>query len=83
MGDNPSALNVDITLITRSVMKKLERLKLKKVASPFEHLDENSLAMLLGGYGGGTGGSSCAATGSSCGCDGTCVCNCNPPISGY
>ncbi len=61
--------------------KKLKKLKLKEVSSKFERVKDDSLSILLGGYtSGGTGGSSCNATGSSCGCDGTCMCNCSPPI---
>lgn len=62
--------------------KKFEKLSREKVCSGFERLNNESLAMILGGKSTveGTGGCSCGATGSSCGCDGTARCNCNPPI---
>ncbi len=46
--------------------------------SNYHRLEEKEISLILGGYG-GTGGSSCAQTGSSCGCDGTCTCSCPPP----
>ena len=58
--------------------KKLEKLSREKVCSGFERLNNESLAMILGGKSTveGTGGCSCGATGSSCGCSSTSVCNC-------
>jgi hypothetical protein len=66
--------------ILNFMKKKLEKLKLREVNTSYAKLSNTSLIMLLGGtYGGGTGGSSCGRTGSSCGCDGVCRCNCAPP----
>jgi hypothetical protein len=57
-----------------------EKLMNVKSSSPFDKLSKESLVKVLGGATAlNTGGSSCAHTGSSCGCDGTCVCNCPPP----
>ena len=60
-------------------MKKNKYSNLKrKIKSNFEHLETNSLALIIGGIG-NTDGLSCNNTSSSCGCDGTSVCNCVPP----
>lgn len=60
---------------------RFERMSQEKICSGFERLSRESLAMLLGGKSTveGTGGCSCGATGSSCGCSSTAVCNCKPP----
>lgn len=57
---------------------RFKRMSQEEIASGFQHLDKQSLAMILGGKSTveGTGGCSCGQTGSSCGCDGTAVCNC-------
>ena len=57
---------------------KFERLSQEKVCSGYERLSIESLAMILGGKSTveGTGGCSCGATGSSCGCSSTAVRNC-------
>lgn len=54
--------------------KKLLTIKRK---SNFNRIDINALSKLVGGT--NTGGTSCGQTGSSCGCDASCVCNCPPP----
>lgn len=63
-------------------MNELKKMLCEPIASDVEHLSPESLAMILGGKSTveGTGGCSCGQTGSSCGCDGTARCNCNPPI---
>ena len=62
--------------------KGVAKILREPIASGVEHLAPESLAMILGGRATveGTGGCSCGQTESSCGCDGTARCNCNPPI---
>jgi hypothetical protein len=59
-------------------MSLKEKLMSIKKDSSFEKLSEDSLSKIAGGNV-STGGSSCGGSGSSCGCDKVCVCNCAPP----
>lgn len=63
-------------------MYELKKMLREPIASGVELLAPESLAMILGGKSTveGTGGCFCGQSGSSCGCDGTARCNCNPPI---
>ncbi|MCC7332990.1 MAG: hypothetical protein IT232_10340 [Flavobacteriales bacterium] len=58
---------------------KSKLLSIKK-KSNFNRIDKDALSKLVGGS--NTAGTSCGQTGSTCGCDKTCVCNCPPPPNG-
>lgn len=58
---------------------KSKLLSIKK-KSNFNRIDKDALSKLVGGA--NTAGTSCGQTGSTCGCDSTCVCNCPPPPNG-
>lgn len=61
-------------------MKKLNQLK-SVVTDEFSVLSKDSLILILGGQSHTVaGGASCGSSGSSKGCDGTAVCNCQCPI---